>query len=490
MGPAVTVDPRRTSSRARDARIRAWALRAPRTLRVGGTPARTIEDPRSRVRSAGLWLTTSSAAAARVVSLGVTVLTVPVLMTSLGTAAYGLWMAITSFTSFLVFSDLGLGAAIVAPLADAMARDDRQRARQLVSSGLALLALFALLGSVAALLVSLLAPWDAWLNIHSDALRPEASGLVLAVSLVTLAGMPIGLIARVQYGVQAGYRANLALLSGSVLVLITVFLGAYLDAGVALLALALGAAPLAAMLVNGVLFFRGPHRDLRPAISAVKPAGLASLLRLGIPMMAYQVLWAIGVTSDVFVANGLLGQQRAAEYAVTLRLFWFAPTLAALALTALWPAYAHALALGDSVWARRTYYRSLFGSVGLTAVVSIAFAILGGGILPLWTGGRVSPAPGLLWAMALWATIGALTWSATTLLLGMNDTKFLAMAAGPWALVSLVLSVVLGQHLGSVGIALGTSVATGALFTVPVLIRCRYMLSRPRPGVGAADDGR
>jgi len=74
-------------------------------------------------------------------------------------------------------------------------------------------------------------------------------------------------------------------------------------------------------------------------------------------------------------------------------------TVIAMMLAPLWPAYAEALARGDSAWVRRTFSLSLALAFGASLALAIVFVSLGRTIMALWVGQTIVSSLSLLCAL-------------------------------------------------------------------------------------------
>ena len=77
-------------------------------------------------------------------SLLVLYFSVPLTISYLGQARFGVWMTLASLISFLGFLDFGIGSSLLNEVAHHTAQEDRQRLRQVITHGLSLLTLIGL----------------------------------------------------------------------------------------------------------------------------------------------------------------------------------------------------------------------------------------------------------------------------------------------------------------------------------------------------------
>ncbi|HMH01775.1 MAG TPA: hypothetical protein VK555_10200, partial [Terriglobales bacterium] len=140
-------------------------------------------DHRER-RARGMFQGTASAVMARVLAIGVSVVSVPLTIGYLGGERYGAWVTIASVVTFLSITDFGLASSLTNALGNAQAEDAHARGQRLVSSALVMLSLIAL----ATLIVGIaLAPRIAALlfpNLQSPVARAEIVPAVMIAFVI------------------------------------------------------------------------------------------------------------------------------------------------------------------------------------------------------------------------------------------------------------------------------------------------------------------
>jgi len=171
-------------------------------------------DHRER-RSRGVFQGTASAVAGRVLTILVSVVSVPLTVGYLGGERYGAWVTIASVLTFLSITDLGLAASLTNALGKAQAEDAHDRGQRYVSSAFLMLSLIAF---VILILASTLAPRIAaflFPNLQSSLARIEiVPAVMIALSIFAL-NLPFLVNARVLAAYQESALANLWNIAGS-----------------------------------------------------------------------------------------------------------------------------------------------------------------------------------------------------------------------------------------------------------------------------------
>jgi O-antigen/teichoic acid export membrane protein len=432
-------------------------------------PSAGVRDSgRERYRRAGL--AAGASAVSRLLTIGVSLAAVPILLNAVGTERYGLWATIAALTSMLVFADFGLGNGLVTAIAASRARDDEQSVASYISSGFFMLAAIAVVLGVGFALVFQLVPWAQLFNVAGSTAVGEAGPTIAVFLACFLATLPLTVASRVQLGDQEAYITAIWTGIGAIGSLVALVALASAGASLPVLVLALSGIPVLALGLNSAVEFGFRKRSLVPRRSLVSRPAASRLLRLGFLYFVLQLAVAIGYQSDVIVAARLTGPDGAAQYAVVFRLFMVVPTLLALLLTPLWPAYTDAIERGDHAWVTRTLKRTVLGSAAI-ALAAVAAVFVGSRLLlDIWVGSAFDPAPAFLSGMAVWAVLASAFNAVAMLFNGAAVVRFQLVVATAMAITSVCLSVVLGARFGLAGIIWGTVIAYVVVSAVPQVL--------------------
>ena len=409
-----------------------------------------------------------AAAAARTVAVVVSLISIPVALGHLGPEQYGLWVTLSASTAMLAFADFGLGNGLMNAVANAYGGDDRTAAQRAISSAFLMLTLIASFVIGALGLAYGHVPWATALNTSSEAAAAQAGPAVLVFILCFAVSLPLNLVQRIQFGYQEGFEASLWTALGSILSLAGLLVGIQVfDATLPWLVLALAGGPVVANALNSIVLFTRRHPDLRPRLRFATRAEGLRLVRIGVLFFVLQLAVAVAFQSDVVVAARILGPSGAAEYSVTLRLFFLIPTIVSMVLLPLWPAYGEAIKRGDLTWLKRTLARTT-AMAAIAAGVSSAFLLVfGREVLRAWLGPIFEPPFMLLLGMALWAIVFSAFTSISMVLNGASIIGFQVVTATMMAATSITASITLGMRFGISGIIWGTLLSYVACTALP-----------------------
>src|ERR1700722_1839843 len=229
----------------------------------------STEAGRSKERFRRAAMTTVSAGGARVIGLLVSLVTLPLTFKYLRPERYGLWMVLISIISAMGFADLGIGNGLMNAISEAYGKDDRNLAREYVTSAFVMMLGIALFLSVAGAAAYPFMPWTRLFNVKSAALAVEGSHAILVLYAWFVVSIPIGVITRAQSGLQKGYIPQVIGALGSVLTLIALLLAIGLHGSLPWLVFASTMGSVTATAFNGWLLFH-EHPWLLPARHAFR----------------------------------------------------------------------------------------------------------------------------------------------------------------------------------------------------------------------------
>lgn len=433
---------------------------------------------RGRERLRRVLLTVVASLLARASTMIVLLITVPMALAHLGPERFGMWMVISSFAALMVFADFGLGNGVLNLVASASGADDDKAIKIVASSGLVGLSCAGAILAGAILSSYSFVPWEAVFNVSSPLAVSEAGPAILIFVLCIAVGLPAGLGAKVQFGLQQGYAANLWTAIGGLLSLAGLVLAIRLGAGVPVMVLALFGGQQLALLCNYLLFFHRDRTDLTPKLGLATATQIRALLGLSVFFFLLQLIAAIAFRADALIVGQFFGPDQAGVYAIYERLFSFVTMVVTIAVAPLWPAYGEAIERGDHDWMTRILRQSTLLSIGITAAASLTLAFSSGLVIDLWIGRPLAVPMALIAGFAVWKVIEAGGASIAVFLNGAGAIRIqLVLAAGMCA-SGLALKLLFAQQLGLASIVWFTIATYTLWLVIPMLFVLPHLIRR------------
>ena len=122
------------------------------------------------------------------------------------------------------------------------------------------------------------------------------------------------------------------------------------------------------------------------------------------------------------------------------------------------------------------------GTLAINIASAATLVAFGKPVIRWWAGEAAVPSTMLLAAMALWAVISSCMTAESCLLAAVGRTRLQGMLSIVAAFVNLVLSIVLVQRIGALGVIAGTILSYLLVLVVPQSLVVRSVLREPCPG--------
>jgi O-antigen/teichoic acid export membrane protein len=410
----------------------------------------------SRQRNRRILFASGAGLVQRAVQLLTTLITLPLVLHSLGVAGFGVWGAATSLAWLSGMLDLGLGSALVTLLPRSLAEGTPAHARAYVTAALfggGALSLLILAGGFAALAAS-------------DTHAPSAPFLIAGVALIL--NIPLGMAGSLWLGLQRGDMGAWWQLAQTLLTLALLVAAALAGGGVAVMVAAVYGAMLlanAASLLHVLL----RHAQLRP-LRRVSRVSVQAVLSQGGLFFAINVAVTCTYAFDNLITLDWLGADASAQMAIAMRVCITAIGMIGVITQPFWPGFADALAVDDTLWIRRMLRLGTLGVALLALAGSATLVAFGAPVLRLWLHQDLNISPALLWAMAAWITLLALPQIPGQLLNATLQLRPQAFVLALAAAAGLVLKYFAAMRFGVVGI-LAVSPLLWLVVVVPVYAR-------------------
>lgn len=412
---------------------------------------------------------TASSGVARVITVAVSFLTVPLTSEYLGPEKFGVWMTLVSLTAFFAFADLGVGNGLINLVSEASTRPCSRDINTYIASAYSVVVLVALgLGAAFLLLFDELP--KRWPSIFADPAVPEVSAALAVFVTCLLVQLPANLVQKIRIGLQEGYVNGIWNIASSGVVLVLLIAGITFQAGLPTLVLILSGGPVIVASAHTLQFFLTSGRSYLPRYCDLKVSVMKTMGTLGGAYLALQIIAAFTTSSDNLIIASAHSVADVGDYAVAVKLFGVIGIGAGLLLQPLWPMYAESIASGDEVWARTIFLRCTAGLALLALSLGALLCLIFDDVMLLWMGRRLAVSHELIVGLAAWCVTDAMSMSIATYLNGRRvlipQVAFGALACA----VSLSTKLWLIQRVGLYVLPWIATGVTTVFFILPMLI--------------------
>ena len=408
-----------------------------------------------------------SGTAARVLSSGLTLISLPLAVRYLGAERYGVWATITTTAVWINLLDLGIANTLTNHISQAYALDDKPAAARYFTN--ALLLTGGIAGGAAIVFAGLFPRinWTRLFNVSSQVSAAEVRHTIAAAAVLMLLALPCNLVSKLLAGYQELHRNNYAICAGALASLGGFALGVVLRASMPVLFVMSAGCLTFAALLNLVVVVGWQRPWLLPRASLVDGAAVKQLLDSGSSFFLIQVAAVVVFSSDNLIVSHYVGAAAVTPYNVTWRLVGLAAVLQSLIFPALWPAYTEAYAKGDVAWIRRAFATTMSATVALNTFCVAFLLLFGRGLIRIWAGPSAVPSGALLLAMGIWAVVNGFMSVESCLLAALNRIREQAALSIVAAVVNIALSLALVRRIGPLGVIAGTILSYLIVLVVP-----------------------
>ncbi|NNM58824.1 MAG: oligosaccharide flippase family protein [Legionellales bacterium] len=393
----------------------------------------------------------------------ITLISIPLIIGYLGASMYGLITTVLTMCIWInTIADGGVGLSLKNAIIKQHAeKNSSEKISELISSAFfATLALSILL----CLALSCIIPWLDWnkiLNIQISISHSDLTSLILILLWTTLLIIPFSLPKLIYSAFQQEYLFSPWLILGSILGIGLQIFIIKENQGFILAASALQIGSWAGALF-GTTWFIQSRKNLSFTFFNVKWQVLRGLAGSSMDFLLFQLTALAIFQSGIVITNSLLGQEKAAIYAIHFQLFAYLQMLTTLIIAPFWSILAQAYYQNNKLLFKKILgYLTLFIFL-LTLLISGMLAIFGRWIISFLSHHQINYMPSLLWMLASYHIISITVGTLTLALLSINDTKLMRKIVILQAILTILLSIIFVKYYGILGCALGSLVSVSA----------------------------
>jgi len=386
-------------------------------------------------------------------SILISLLLIPLTLNYLSVYEFGVWLTLSSIFTWINYFDIGLGNGLRNRLTVSFATGNKKMGQIYISTTFFILAFII---SVVFLTFIAFQPYLNWAEIlNADPLKVADLNTVIILSFTFFCiNFLLKIIGIIYIAAQKPAINDLITLLGSLLSLIIIFILTKTTKGTLInVAFVLSAAPVVILLLAWPITFFGRFRNVKPKLSAVKPAYAKDMMNLGVQFFVLQISSLIIFGTSNIIISRILGPEQVAPYNIAFKYFSIATMIFNIIITPMWSASTDAIAKGDLHWIKRSMKSmqkvSLFSSAGV--LILVLFANIA---YRLWIGTTISVPFRLTFWMGLYAIV--LLWSTcfSTFLFGIGKLRIQLINTLIASTVFIPLAIWLTRTLGISGIAI------------------------------------
>lgn len=414
-------------------------------------------------------------------SILVSLLLVPVTIGYVNAELYGVWLTVASVMTWLHFLDLGFTQGLKNRLTEALAHEDYERGKTLVSTTyLMLLLIFIPVCFILELLIPLV-DWAHLLNV-SPIYSKDVTNVMHVVIAIACLQMIVNVIVSVIAAFQKVALSNSFHVIGNLLALcIILIIRETCPPSLIALALTLAAMPTLVTIVASFICFRGRFNSVSPNWNYINFSFVRDLFSLGYKFFIINIQVLVLYWSTNILISHVSSPIEVTRYNIAHQLLSVAMMAYTIITSPLWPAYTDAYTRGDYEWMKKTH-RKMERILLLSIIGCFLLALLSQPIYTIWIGDKVSIPFTMTFLVALY--VSAYCWMNLngTLVVGMGKLQVQTYLCILGMTIHIPLSLFLSNYYGGYGVIISLAVIT-LFYAVVVNIQVRLLLRKRANGI-------
>ena len=327
-----------------------------------------------------------------------------------------------SILLWILTFDLGVGNGVRNRLAEAIAKDDERKEKEIISSGYIVFGVMTIAVVIILAIIWPIVNWQKMLNtsIHADVLSK--------VVFITLIGIVLQFFFKIVTSILMALRKNILVNSLAVITNILILLYLLIHVNVEdeykfeLLAVVYSAATVLPLFMTTIYIFAFPLKHVRPSIKYWNKSIGKEVFQVGGAFFVIQLGLLLINSTNQFLINYLFGGTAVVEYTLYYRLYSTASMVFTLFTQPVWSEISIRYANNDMLWVRKIYHFMLLMAV----LISAGCLIVTGGlqfVFNIWLGEGIRANRWIGLIYAVWSIVEVFTYAGTCVANGMTKLK-------------------------------------------------------------------
>lgn len=389
------------------------------------------------------------------ISMIVSLMLVPLTIEYVSPDKYGIWLTLSSIVSWLAFFDIGLSNGAKNKVTESLARDDKETAREYVSTSYIAIGVIFFIVFALFFFVNKWLDWSSIMAVDSS-LKGELSVVMLIVVGLFCLTMVINVVNSVISALQKPALSSLITTAGQILVLCAIAFLVYTtksnnNGSLKSLAYCLSGIPCIVTIVFSVFLYCGKYRFLSPSLRFFKREYISDVLSLGWKFFIIQAALILVFQISNLVIIRETDAVSVTQYNIAYKYFMISHMLYNIVLTPFWAAFTDAYVKKDFSWMISTYKKldRMWLFFSLLILVMLLFAPIA---YRIWIGGQVEIPILLSVFMAIFTAINSRAGLYMTLINGTGKVYLQMWTYLAVGILSVPLMIIAAKNFGLLGV--------------------------------------
>jgi O-antigen/teichoic acid export membrane protein len=373
-------------------------------------------------------------------------LLVPLTIQYINVSNYGIWLTVTSFTSWFTLFDIGIGHGLRNKFAEAKADKNYVLIETYVSTAYIIISLFCLILLLVFNIINFYIDWSIIFNVNNE-LKADLQLLMLFVLNFFIFQLIAKLIVSIYLADQkSSYEGLISFITQALSLIIIVILNEFAPKSFLLFGITLSIIPIIVLLIFNIYSFKTSYKSFIPSIKRFSKKHVKGLFILGSNFFIIQIAGVLLFSTDNIIVTQLFGPNFVTPYNISFKYFGISILIMNMISYPYWSGITDAFKSKDLMWIKKSMKLMIILSISLIFLVILMF-FLSGIIYPLWIGNEIKIPFTLNLIMALYFVISLIIFPFTIFINGIGKVKIQLIQGSIVALLNIPLSIFFAKNL-------------------------------------------
>lgn len=387
------------------------------------------------------------------VSILVSLALVPMTLGYVSSEIYGVWLTISSILHWLTYMDVGFTMGLKNRLAEALAKEDYERGKSLVSTTYFIMAIIFIPLAIIMMFVCPYLNWCSILNVdmtNQEVITKTIQILFVFVSLQMIVNVFVAVVSAYQ---KTALSSLFNVIGQTCSLVIIYFMTCFVEPSLFNLAFAYSMMPIVIVAISSVIYFMGSMKKVAPSIKYVDTKYIRDLWNLGAKFFIIQVQQIVLYQATNILISHISGPESVTQYNIAYKILNVVVMIYTIILNPLWPAYTDAYARNDYFWMNNIYKKMKKVFLLLALLITI-ITIVSPVLCRIWIGDKVEVPFFLTVSISIYTLIHCWDSLQVMLINGVGKVKLQTYVILVGLILHIPLSLLLGQYIGIYGVIL------------------------------------
>lgn len=385
------------------------------------------------------------------ISMLVSLLLVPLTLGYVSAEIYGIWLTMSSVMIWMNFLDIGLTLGLKNKLAEAIAKEDYIRGKELVSTTYCLMLMIFVPLCLISIPIIKIINWSSIFNVS-----PVHNGEIVQAMYILVVCFSCQMITNVLGAVVSAFQkvalSNCFNVIGNIITLFIIyFLREYTLPSLTYLAFAVSITPIIVLLVASLILYNNKFSKVSPDFGYFNKSHIKDLLNLGAKFFIIQLQIIVLYQSTNILISNVSSPLQVTEYNIAYRYLGVGMMLFTIFLQPLWPAFTDAYTKKEYEWMNNTYKKMMKVFFVCCSFV-LLMLVISPFVYKIWIGEKNEVSFFMTLTVALYVCIHSWDQLQVQLINGIGAVKLQTYITLIGLLVHIPMSFFLGKYIGSYGV--------------------------------------